>query len=60
MLTEHVGKWEYPQSIGKLQWNNDILTAKELHYPKEVIRQLEDEPDPHRRQRILHDARHKM
>lgn len=35
----------------------DLKIAKDLCYPKEVIDKLENEPDPIKRQRILHDTR---
>lgn len=38
----------------------DIRAAKELYYPKYVIEMLEKEPDPDKRQRILHDARKRI
>lgn len=38
-------------------WNGDIEAAKELCYPKKVIRMLEDEPDPDKRSKILMNAR---
>lgn len=52
------GKVKEPSAV--LLWREDVTAAKELLYPKEVIRRLEDEPDPNKRQRILHDARHRM
>lgn len=52
------GKTKEPNAI--LSWREDVTAAKELLYQKEVIRRLEDEPDPNKRQRILHDARHRM
>lgn len=52
------GKVKEPSAV--LSWREDVTAAKELLYPKEVIRLLEDEPDPNKRQRILHDARHRM
>ena len=52
------GKAKEPSAV--LLWREDVKAAKELLYPKETIRQLEDEPDPYKRQRILHDARHRM
>lgn len=52
------GKVREPSAI--LAWRNDVIVAKELLYPKEVIKMLEKEPDPYKRQRILHDARHRM
>ena len=52
------GKAKEPSAV--LSWREDVTAAKELLYPKETIRQLEDEPDPYKRQRILHDARHRM
>ena len=41
---------EYTRRDPKIQWRFDIRTAKELCYPKEVIK----------RQNILTDARRKM
>lgn len=41
------------------RWRNDVTAAKELCYPKEVVRNIEDESDPYKRQRMLCDARHK-
>lgn len=35
----------------------DIKIARELCYPRSVIEQLENEPDPCKRQRILRTAR---
>ena len=35
----------------------DIKIARELLYPKNVIKRLENEPDPVKRQRILSNAR---
>lgn len=56
-MVEFVGNWGHRPNKSWLQWRNDIRAAKELLYPKEVVRKIEDEPDPHKRQRILHDAR---
>lgn len=54
-------KWgKVKEQSAVLSWREDVTAAKELLYPKEVIRRLEDEPDPNKRQRILHDARHRM
>ena len=36
---------------------DDINIARELLYPRSVIRKLEDEKNPWARQRILKDAR---
>lgn len=59
MMTEFLGNWgERPESA-VLRWKNDITAAKELCYPKEVVRKIEDESDPYKRQRMLCDARHK-
>lgn len=52
------GKVREPSAI--LSWREDVKAAKELLYSKQVIKQLEYESDPHKRQRILHDARHRM
>ena len=46
------GKVKEPSAV--LSWREDVTAAKEL------LRRLEDEPDPNKRQRILHDARHRM
>lgn len=42
---------------GKSSISIDVGIAKELFYPKEVIKALQNEPDPDKRQRILRDAR---
>ena len=58
-MVEFVGNWgERPESA-VARWRNDATAAKELCYPKEVVRNLEDESDPYKRQRMLCDARHK-
>ena len=41
----------------KMQWREDIRAAEELMYPKEVIEQLEKEPDAVKRANILSRAR---
>lgn len=51
-----MNKREY-ESVGKIGWDNDIKTAKELHYPNHVIEMLKIEPDAEKRTKILHDAR---
>lgn len=51
---------EYTRRDPKIQWRFDIRTAKELCYPKEVIKRLENEPSQYKRQNILTDARRKM
>lgn len=56
-MIETVRKWGERPRESKWEWKNDILAAKELLYPKDVIRKLEDEPDSHKRQQILRDAR---
>lgn len=38
-------------------WKADIRAAKELCYPKKVIRMLEDEPNANKRSKILTNAR---
>lgn len=58
-MVEFVGNWgERPESA-VARWRNDVTAAKELCYPKEVVRNIKDESDPYKRQRMLCDARHK-
>lgn len=55
-MVEFVGNWgERPESA-VARWRNDVTAAKELCYPKEVVRNIEDESDPYKRQRMLCDA----
>ena len=51
---------EYTRRDPKIQWRFEIQAAKELCYPKEVIKRLENEPNQYKRQNILTDARRKM
>lgn len=39
------------------QLSEDVKIARDLMYPINVIRILGNEPDPAKRQRILHNAR---
>lgn len=39
-------------------WREDIKIAKELRYPRSVIKQLEEEENSIRRSNILCNARH--
>lgn len=39
------------------EWEQDIKTARELHYPKEVIEALAEESDSFKRSKILLNAR---
>lgn len=42
-MVEFVGNWgERPESA-TVRWRNDVTAAKELCYPKDVVRKIEDE-----------------
>lgn len=41
----------------KTQWQQDVRIAKQLCYPKVVIKLLKEEPDPIKRTKILWEAR---
>lgn len=47
-MVEFVGNWgERPESE-TVRWRNDVTAAKELCYPKDVVRKIEDESDPYK------------
>lgn len=41
----------------RTQWDEEILAARQLGYPSEVIQKLKKEPNETKRNMILHDAR---